>query len=268
MLKPAFLFGLCAMLCVVSTSGAQKPSAVPPPSRTSAKRIFAVRCAGCHGLDGRGGERAPNIATNPGVRKMSDAQLTEIISNGRPDFGMPAFRLIGQAEIHHVVGFLRILQGNRRSANLPGDAKNGKSIFFGKAGCSECHMILGQGGFIGPDLSNFGQSLTASDIRSSITDPQASGPRLRTATATLVDGSRITGVIRNEDNFSIQLQSGDGQFHFLLKSRLRALEHEAGPIMPADYGKRLSRTELDDLVKFLKSVESGIGSDAELGEDE
>src|SRR6266849_6171477 len=32
-----------------------------------ASKTFAATCAGCHGLDGRGGERGPNIATRQEV---------------------------------------------------------------------------------------------------------------------------------------------------------------------------------------------------------
>ena len=46
----------------------------PASSRLAARGLetFRSRCAACHGLDGRGGEHAPDIVTNPKVRELSD----------------------------------------------------------------------------------------------------------------------------------------------------------------------------------------------------
>jgi hypothetical protein len=63
----------------------------------------------------------------------------------------------------------------------------------------------------------------------------------------------LTGIARNEDNFSLQLQTKDGAFHFLEKSSLRALEHRPEPVMPSDYATRLSAQEINDLISYLMS---------------
>ncbi len=61
------------------------------------QRTFTATCAACHGLDGRGGERAPNIAGSPRLQRLSDAELAGIVSNGVPGKGMPAFGSLGVA---------------------------------------------------------------------------------------------------------------------------------------------------------------------------
>lgn len=66
-------------------------------------------------------------------------------------------------------------------------------------------------------------------------------------------GQQYTGRIRNEDNFSLQLQSLDGTFHFFLKADLDRVEYNAQPLMPSDYGSTLDSKDLDDLVSFLIS---------------
>jgi hypothetical protein len=58
-------------------------------------------------------------------------------------------------------------------------------------------------------------------------------------------------VIRNQDNASLQLQDGDGRFYLLMKSSLVSVQRKIGDPMPVDYGQRLSRTELDDLVGYI-----------------
>ena len=57
--------------------------------------------------------------------------------------------------------------------------------------------------------------------------------------------------IRNEDNFSIQLQSLDGTFHFLTKTDLERLDSGPQSLMPSDYGSTLSPSELNDLISYL-----------------
>ena len=64
--------------------------------------VFRRNCAGCHGLDGSGGERAP--AARLGGR--SDAQLRDLLRNGLPASGMPGFRLT-DSEFAAVAGFVR-----------------------------------------------------------------------------------------------------------------------------------------------------------------
>src|SRR5271155_3823828 len=123
------------------------------PTSTRGKQTFTSTCANCHGLDGRGGERAPNITENPKVQKLSDAQIAHIIENGIPGTAMPAFHSLEASEVKVVVTYLRTLQGTKTRLKLPGDPVRGETVFFGKAGCSGCHMVAGEGGFIASDLS-------------------------------------------------------------------------------------------------------------------
>lgn len=116
-------------------------------------------------------------------------------------------------------------------------------------------MIQGQGGFLGSDLSTYASTRSAKEVLDAITSP-ANNPAAsrQAATAVTRDGRRISGVVRNEDNFSVQLLTREGAFYFLLKSELQSLEFESRPLMPADYGQRLSSGELNDLASYLMSV--------------
>ncbi len=73
----------------------------------------------------------------------------------------------------------------------------------------------------------------------------------RSAVLTTRDGDRLEGIIRNEDNFSVQLQTKDGSFHFFEKSALRSEQPFNQFLMPIDYSQRLSPGELNDLVSYL-----------------
>jgi putative heme-binding domain-containing protein len=113
-------------------------------------------------------------------------------------------------------------------------------------------MVNGSGGFLGADLSSYGSHVSIEEIRSAITDPDKDlDPRARTVLVTTREGRQFTGIARNEDNFSLQLQSLDGTFHLLAKADLQHLEYQPKSLMPSDYGSVLSASELDDLVSYL-----------------
>jgi cytochrome c oxidase cbb3-type subunit 3 len=225
------------------------------------KKTFASTCANCHGLDGRGGERAPNIAENPKVQRLSDSQIEHIIENGLPGTAMPVFHSLDMSDVKAVVVYLRTLQGTKQTAKLPGNPVRGEAIFFGKAGCAGCHIIAGKGGFIASDLSAYAHTHAVEQIRSAITAPAPATDRLsRLVTATIRGGEKVVGRIRNEDNFSLQLQTVDGTFHFITKSDLEGLEYNSQPLMPSDYSSTLSPDELNDVVSYLMKVANVSGA--------
>src|SRR5436309_11752775 len=55
------------------------------------QQSFESRCAGCHGADAHGSDRAPGLAGNRRVRSRSADQLRAYIRRGVPASGMPAF---------------------------------------------------------------------------------------------------------------------------------------------------------------------------------
>ena len=165
---------------------------------------------------------------------------------------MPAFHSLSDDDIRGVVSHLRLLQGKREARSLPGDPNRGKEIFFGKGECSTCHTIFGAGGFLGPDLSAHGQTNSAQAILDTILSANRVVPiGYRLGIVTTHDGNRFEGVIRNEDNFSLQLQTKDGDFHFFRQSDLQNVERPAQSLMPTNYRDRLSLDELNDLVNYL-----------------
>lgn len=250
-------------LCIASAAGMRaaplaQTRAPSTPSLATGRQIFTTTCAACHGLDGRGGEHAPNIATRADVRRLSDQQLFRIVHDGAASGAMPAFgSTFSAAQIRSVVQYLRALQGAQSAAKLPGDPHAGKALFFGKAGCSGCHMVEGQGDFIANELTDYASSKSVQEIRAAIITP-APDPRRRDrlATVTTKSGETLQGLVRNEDNFSLQLQALDGSYHLLDKSEIRSVTYDAQSLMPADYSTKLSPAELDAIVSYLMSSAS------------
>jgi len=257
---PAVLI-LLVLVCGALPAGqlrAQSRRVAKPHGDSAAlegRQTFETVCAACHGLDGRGGERGPDIARRREIQSLPDSELERIVHNGRPARGMPAFALLTPPQLQAVVRHLRTLQGLGDAAKMPGDPERGKALFFGQSGCSQCHMVHGQGGFIGADLSSYASTQPPAEIRLAITDPNRNlDPRKRAVTVTTQDGQTQSGIARNEDNFSLQLQTIDGAFHSYSKTDLRNIEYQPGSLMPADYGSRLNPKQIDDLVSFLMSA--------------
>ena len=229
---------------------AQSRHAKATNSGLTGQQIFASACASCHGLDGRGGERAPNIAQAAAVQRLSDPEITRIVTEGVPGTGMPAFHALGSSGISAVVKYLRVLQGRGQPSALPGVAERGQTLFFGGAGCSSCHMVGGQGGFLASDLSAYGKAHNVDEIREAIVKPgRDSARRAKNAVVTTNDGTRLEGIVRNEDNFSIQLQSKDGAYHFIDKTDAKDVHYDPAPVMPSY--QTLSRSDLNDIVSYL-----------------
>ena len=246
---------LAGLLCAAQDAAPVKDARgdqVANASAVNAKADFENVCAGCHGLDGRGGERGPDIASRREVEQKSDAELAAILKYGKVTAGMPSFAQYGPAHRAALVAYLRVLQGRSKGNALPGDAAAGKTLFFGKAKCSQCHMVAGQGGFLAGDLSGYAVGRNADKIRAAIVAPdQGRDPRRGMVTVIRSDAATLSGVARNEDNFSLQLQTPDGTFHLLNKAEIRELRYEGRSGMPRDYGAALTARELNDLVSFL-----------------
>jgi putative heme-binding domain-containing protein len=254
------LFVSLIFTAALATYPAQKK---PEPTSASAgekassqaavgQRSFESHCASCHGLDGRGGEHAHAIATPRAAGALEDPALSQIIRGGIPSQGMPSFGSLSEPEIHAIITYLRLLTGKSTVRPGKGNSVRGERLFFGKARCGDCHMMLGKGGFIGSDLTGFAGSHSAGDLRRAIINPdQWISPARNVVTVTTLSQERVTGLVRNQDNFSLQVQDADGVFHLFLTSQIAKVDREPHSLMPEDYGTRLTPAELDDLISFL-----------------
>src|SRR3974390_1468576 len=165
---------------------------------------------------------------------------------------MPPFSSFGKEKLSAMVAYLRTLQGRGKELALPGDPGKGKVLFFGKANCSQCHSIGGEGGFFAQDLATYSGKLDPDAVRARITNPDRGiDPRRGLVRVVMSDGVEVSGAVRNEDNFSIQLQTQDGSFHLLNKSGLRSQTYLGESGMPRDYGSTLTPGELNDVVSFV-----------------
>src|SRR5262245_34403247 len=108
-----------------SNEAAAKSSQAGDPTATEAgKRHFEARCAACHGADGKGGERGPDIISTERARRRSADDLSELIRKGVPAAGMPAFQL-PERELRELIAYVRSLSTPAFENAPPGDVAAG-----------------------------------------------------------------------------------------------------------------------------------------------
>jgi len=228
-----------------------KAASYEPALVEAGSKLFVGNCSVCHGIDGRGGARGPDLTQGLVVNRGSDEEVSHVIRKGVPGSSMAAFDL-PDSQIQQLVAFIRSLSTKASQVSVPGNYNAGNQIFYGRARCSECHMIRGQGGLLGPELSNIGNERTLSEIRQSILKPGSSPQRqFRRVTIELESGERATGVLRNRDDFSLQMIDEQGRLRFFLFPELRQVTVHEKSFMPDNYEGLLKPDELQDLLAYL-----------------
>jgi cytochrome c oxidase cbb3-type subunit 3 len=249
----------------------QNPLANDPKASKLGEFQFRSNCAFCHGLGARGGGRGPDLTRAQKRHGNSDAELFRTINEGVPGTAMPPNGATQQGvgmtdtEIWQVIAYIRSVQVKAPSQPL-GDAAHGKQLFFGSAACSTCHMIEGQGGRLGPDLTATGSARATDYLVESVRYPSrrlAQGiseamkefsQEYETVKVETADGQKFTGVVLNEDHFTLQMLDLREQLHLFEKDKLRSYEKSRESLMPAYDRKMLSDKDLQDILAFLLSV--------------
>ena len=138
-----------------------------------------------------------------------------------------------------------------------GDAERGKAIFQGdsEAACIRCHSIDGSGSTVGPNLAGIGSNPQKPRryILESLIDPNAYVvPGYGTASFTLKDGSEVSGMIRSENETTIQLVSLEGENSTLKKSDVVARTPPVSVMPPM--GAVLTPSEIRDVIEYVSSL--------------
>ena len=142
----------------------------------------------------------------------------------------------------------------RLAASLPaGDAARGHAVFLSsRAACTTCHAMASAGGRIGPDLSKIGAMRTPRDLLEAIVLPSASFVRSYEPVVVITDDGRVfSGVIREESDAEVVLQTSATASERIPRAAIESLEAGTVSLMPNGYDTLLSPQELADLVAFL-----------------
>ena len=230
------------------------------------RRLFQGMCVECHGAGGTGGD-APSLTRPRLSHAPDDKALASVIANGIPNTAMPRIRRFTESELTQLVAYVRSV-GKIAQDRVTGDAKKGVALYT-RLACATCHIVAGQGGTLGPDLTDIGLMRGAAYLREAVVDPGSSLPKgtlsvlsrgyaeylpVRIVTR---QGNEVRGIRVDEDAFTIQVRDAAGRLYSLRKSDLQLLEKQAGKSMMPSFASRLTAPELADLVAYLASLRGG-----------
>jgi cytochrome c6 len=86
---------------------------LPPPMHAQdAASLYKSKCAGCHAADGTGSAMGKKIGaqdfTSADVQKVSDAELADIITNGKGK--MPPYKSLTPDQVKGLVAYIRTMK--------------------------------------------------------------------------------------------------------------------------------------------------------------
>jgi putative heme-binding domain-containing protein len=249
---------LCVLALAVTRAAAQSAADVQ-----AGKVLFGHLCVTCHGFDGAGGA-GPPLNRAKLVNAPDDAALRVIIADGIPSRGMPRVRRTLDHEQRQLVAYVRSLGRTARPASR-GNAQKGSEL-YAKLSCAACHIVKGQGGALGPELTDIGAQRGPQYLRQALVDPAAAFPNstLRVqgpgyseflpVRVVMKDGAEVRGIRLNEDLFTIQLRDPSGKFHSIRKANAEVIRKEPDTSLMPSFAGKVSDAELDDLVAYLSSL--------------
>jgi hypothetical protein len=65
------------------------------------------------------------------------------------------------------------------------------------------------------------------------------------------DGRRLSGIAKNDNNFSLQLLDSNDRLQLFTSDELAKVTYGRASLMPSNYGKLLAPDEFQDLLAFL-----------------
>jgi cytochrome c oxidase cbb3-type subunit 3 len=195
-----------------------------PAQIAHGKAIYAVNCAGCHGVDLRGGDLGgPNLLRSQVALSDENGELIlPVIQGSRPESGMPAIP-ISQEDGLAVAAYIRSVVetlgsqgrppsiGREAPSILVGDAAAGQAYFAEK--CASCHSSTGDLQGIAtrtPDPKALQTLWVAGGRRRYLRAAAVPARRAVTVTITLPSGERIEGLLAHIDDFLVTVLFEDG----------------------------------------------------------
>jgi len=131
----------------------------------------------------------------------------------------------------------------------PGDARAGERVF--RNFCAQCHVIHGQGGTVGPDITANGRT-TFEQLLSNVFDPSlVIGPGYQVTTVVTRDGRNLTGLIAEDNEQRVVIRMpGEGQ-ETVARNNVKYTRLSKLSMMPEGVETLLDKKDLADLFAFL-----------------
>jgi putative heme-binding domain-containing protein len=129
-------------------------------------------------------------------------------------------------------------------------------VFNGsKAACISCHAIGYAGGTLGPDLTRIGQVRSERDLLEAVVFPSVSFARgYEPAVVQTRSGVVHSGVLRVDGPDEIVLSTPAGVDTRIPRNDVADVQPGVVSVMPPGFADVLTRTELADLLAFLRAA--------------
>lgn len=143
-----------------------------------------------------------------------------------------------------------------RDALEGGDASRGEMLYKQRVSlqCVRCHVVDGDGGQVGPDLSKIGAAKTREELLESIVEPNKTIAKgYETMVLELDSGKIVTGIVHKKTKESVVLRTSDGE---LITVELDSIEdsRKGNSSMPDNLIDQLSSFDLRDLIEYLSQL--------------
>ena len=198
-----------------------------PVAAARGQKTFAATCAFCHGENATGGEGPDLVRSTLVLHDEKGELISQVVSKGRPDRGMPAFptlthdQLIDLAEfLHSRVEAAANRFGYKIQNVVTGNAAAGKAFFA--AHCTSCHSAEG-------DLAHIAGKFEPPDLQAQFLYPAVNAEDTKaqvTVTVTLPSGESVTGRLKAIDDFTVSLWNEQGNYQSFDRSVARVEIHD------------------------------------------
>jgi len=139
-----------------------------------------------------------------------------------------------------------------------GDPVRGKTLFIGEqARCSQCHVFRGQGGQVGPDLTEIARKSRAEIYRSIAAPSAAIDPAYATFTVITQTGKVVAGMTRAEGADAIRVTDTNAHATLIPRDDIEQVRVSGTSIMPVGLTATLGQSAIRDIIAFLTAPAAG-----------
>ena len=130
------------------------------------------------------------------------------------------------------------------------DTVRGREVF--KKTCGNCHQLFGEGGMVGPSLTETRRWNLDFLLLNSIAPSREILETYKTEVVLTIDGLVLTGVIAQEDDDRIILMTADQPRVEILKDDIEQRKTSEVSVMPTGQLDQLEPKQVQDLFKYLQ----------------
>ena len=177
-------------------------------------------------------------------RSLKDNEGSELLNQWIKE--MPVDEALAEAALNPTKAYQTAVSG--------GDADRGKILFHQTQKCGSCHRIGGEGGEVGPNLSDVGKRKKPEYLLESLVDPNAEIAKgFQTEVVMTNDGRIVTGIVISEDQYEVVIADANDQYK-ITKAEIEERQKSKVSTMPS-LANILTVEEVGHLIAYLRSLQ-------------